>query len=151
MGYLAQLKQLWLYGAIWGKSYMLLGWTMMNHLQGAAQFRQCVGKFQDAQLILDVLELLVIETREILSDIIHGLQAHDLSHFTTWWHFDIAMGYPQVRWMISSGKAESKVEALLEVAPRPGTPPFLAWSMDPIGSNLIILSPQNFESGLGHF
>ena len=36
-------------------------------------------EFQDAQLILDVLELDVMETREIRSDIIHGLQAHDLS------------------------------------------------------------------------
>ena len=36
------------------------------------------AEFQNAQLLLDVFELDVIEACEVLSDIIYGLQAHDL-------------------------------------------------------------------------
>mmetsp|Transcript_77087 Transcript_77087/g.170196 ORF Transcript_77087/g.170196 Transcript_77087/m.170196 type:complete len:271 (-) Transcript_77087:317-1129(-) len=51
------------------------GWG--TWLRSGVDFIDDLLWIQDAQLILDVLELDVMETREIRSDIIHGLQAHD--------------------------------------------------------------------------
>jgi hypothetical protein len=50
-----------------------------NHQSNRIAVFSNFTEFQDAQLLLDVIELDVMETREIRSDIIHGLQAHDLS------------------------------------------------------------------------
>ena len=72
---LKKISQLGCLFPIYGKIKKKIQTTNQIELRCFSNFTE----FQDAQLILDVLELDVMETREIRSDIIHGLQAHDLS------------------------------------------------------------------------